>query len=94
MLPGATLEEAQGCAQRLLERVVRLAVLPEVNLRVTISAGLAEAHTGEASNAFLARVDKALYQAKQDGRNRVAISMPHHPQGDYPKNSGLSVLGP
>ncbi len=38
---------------------------------VTSSFGVAQYHTDETSEVFLKRVDDALYQAKQNGRNQV-----------------------
>ena len=40
----------------------------------TFSAGLALYRSGETSNALIERADKALYQAKESGRNRIEIS--------------------
>jgi len=74
VLPGATLADATRCAERLLRSIEALTVLPDPAQKVTISIGLAECGTGEAPGALLARADAALYQAKQQGRNRVAIS--------------------
>ncbi|MEM1432674.1 MAG: GGDEF domain-containing protein [Pseudomonadota bacterium] len=39
--------------------------------RITISLGLAEYRTGESVAEFIDRADKALYRAKEQGRNRV-----------------------
>jgi diguanylate cyclase (GGDEF)-like protein len=44
----------------------------------TISIGVAEYINGESSEDWLSRTDKALYQAKQSGRNKVCIAS--HPQ--------------
>jgi diguanylate cyclase (GGDEF)-like protein len=41
-------------------------------MTVTISAGVAELKSNETPDALLARVDEALYAAKEAGRNRVA----------------------
>ena len=40
-------------------------------MQVTIAAGLATLRAGEHSDSFLARADKALYQSKAQGRNRI-----------------------
>lgn len=40
----------------------------------TCSAGLAVRVDGESADMIIARADRALYQAKADGRNRVAVS--------------------
>ncbi len=39
--------------------------------KITFSAGVAQYLRGEDSNGFVARVDKALYEAKDAGRNQV-----------------------
>jgi diguanylate cyclase (GGDEF)-like protein len=41
-------------------------------MRVTVSAGLATLRSGENPDAILVRADRALYQAKARGRNRMA----------------------
>ncbi len=41
---------------------------------VTISMGVAEVEKGETYEALYARVDRALYQAKSKGRNRIEIA--------------------
>ncbi len=40
-------------------------------LKVTVSIGIAEYRTSDSSSTLMARADKALYHAKQLGRNRV-----------------------
>jgi diguanylate cyclase len=41
---------------------------------VTLSAGVAQMHSGESSTALLARADHALYEAKNSGRDKVCIA--------------------
>ncbi|HOU51388.1 MAG: GGDEF domain-containing protein [Smithella sp.] len=41
------------------------------DIHVTVSIGAAELLPGDSPDQFLLRADKALYQAKNDGRNRV-----------------------
>jgi diguanylate cyclase len=74
VFPGTSIDKAKECTQRLLSSVAGLGILPDPDHKITISLGLAEAKTKESPDALLARVDKALYQAKHDGRNRQVLS--------------------
>ena len=47
---------------------------PEKKLNCTISLGVGQLKPGESGNALYDRVDKALYKAKYEGRNRVAAA--------------------
>jgi diguanylate cyclase (GGDEF)-like protein len=67
LLPSSTLGEAVEILDRL-----RLAT----PLAQTFSAGVALWHGDEASDQLVARADKALYQAKQAGRNQVLPADP------------------
>lgn len=64
-------------ARQLAEKIrqqTEQAVFPfnGVNLKVTASIGLTERHDGDDSlDRLIARADRALYRAKQSGRNRV-----------------------
>lgn len=41
--------------------------------RITISLGITEYINGESEDSFIKRVDEALYEAKESGRNRVVV---------------------
>ncbi|MBO9497858.1 MAG: diguanylate cyclase [Novosphingobium sp.] len=70
LLPGAGPEEARMAAERLRQAIEQESAdggLPQV----TASIGYALWREGDEASALLARVDKALYEAKQAGRNTV-----------------------
>ncbi|SDN58501.1 PAS domain S-box-containing protein/diguanylate cyclase (GGDEF) domain-containing protein [Halomonas shengliensis] len=70
ILPGISLAEGWQAMERL-----RLALsatpLEAPPLTLTLSAGVAELAPGEDSDALMERADRALYGAKEAGRNRV-----------------------
>jgi len=82
LLPGASPHYAAGIAIRLCEFLASRPLImrgdPKVNLRITLSIGVAARHSGESSARWYARADAALYQAKRTGRNRVAVDR-HQP---------------
>jgi diguanylate cyclase (GGDEF)-like protein len=43
-------------------------------IHVTVSIGIAEYRAGESQESWIERADRAMYQAKQAGRNRIAMS--------------------
>lgn len=75
ILPKTTLPGARITAERLrraIERNIQLQC--ELDEPVTVSFGIANYFYGETKENLLARLDSALYQAKKEGRNRVAIA--------------------
>ena len=70
-LPGATL-----IAHRLRQLVADTVIAhnQEPPISVTISIGVASLGPGESGDELLNRADKAMYQAKNNGRNRVELS--------------------
>lgn len=75
ILRDATGVEGGRLAQRLLTAVRELEV-PGVRdtVKVTVSVGVAEALRGEPEDSWFARADRALYEAKAGGRDRVAVA--------------------
>lgn len=79
VMPGASRKTAARRAESLRKTVAgtRFA-LPAGSrddyLQVTISAGVSEYRVGETATGLLERADRALYLAKQDGKNRVVTN--------------------
>jgi diguanylate cyclase len=68
------LAEGQRSAERLLRITRELAVTHNnEEFRLTVSIGLAEARPGEDAITLVERADRALYQAKQNGRDRYEV---------------------
>jgi diguanylate cyclase (GGDEF)-like protein len=82
MLPDTEPVDKAGIAlRRLREGLRRTPVSDEApQMRVTFSAGVAEWAQGESIDQLLDRADKALYEAKRQGRDRaVQASAPPSP---------------
>ncbi|MFN9730770.1 MAG: GGDEF domain-containing protein, partial [Pseudomonadota bacterium] len=76
LLPGTSLETAVQVAERIRGGVAALDLDDLVpGLRVTISLGVAalDRHDGDFAT-LLDRADKALYRAKESGRDRVEVA--------------------
>lgn len=74
VLPATRLDDAVRCVERVREEVQRLACPPLAAGAITLSAGVAEWVAGEKPGDVLRRADRALYAAKEAGRNRVEVS--------------------
>lgn len=73
VLPGADLDSAASHAEQLRQMCAELVTSCEgIPLSVTLSLGVASfpAH-GTAAEEILIKADRAMYQSKHDGRNRV-----------------------
>ncbi len=68
LAPDTPLHEAELLAQKLCARIAATPV-PGVG-QITVSIGVAEYQCGEGFDAWILRADRALYQAKVEGRNR------------------------
>jgi diguanylate cyclase (GGDEF)-like protein len=67
-----TLEEAATITEKLRQQVEK--EVKAGNKPVTASFGCAQLREGEAKNDWFIRADKAVYQAKQQGRNCVVLA--------------------
>lgn len=69
MMPHTPLEHAIKAAENIREAIESHVF--DIVGRITISIGIAERERYESKEAWFRRVDKALYRAKREGRNRV-----------------------
>jgi diguanylate cyclase (GGDEF)-like protein/PAS domain S-box-containing protein len=77
MLPQTKAEIAVEIAERLRSSVESWRLIYQEQLwsfKTTISLGVAEMNPGESLESLIDRADKALYRAKQTGRNAVFLS--------------------
>jgi len=70
LLPETSLDVAEMLLNRLRVRIAD-EVLPEIGRPVTLSFGVTAFEKTDSPADLLKRVDHALYQSKQDGRNKV-----------------------
>lgn len=76
LMPGAALEQGIAAAERMRAGVASATAEVLRGRPVTVSAGVAEFEPGgEAAEDLLVRADRALYRAKDEGRDRVCTSV-------------------
>lgn len=75
MLPETAVDEARQVLRRIAERV-RAVKIPDFDLDrdVTFSGGLVQRKGSEPFAETITRADKAMYQAKSSGRNKVVTA--------------------
>lgn len=72
VLPDTNVDQAMQIAERLRDMIAAIdwpSISPD--LALTLSAGLSEIASNDTPEDLLARADRALYRAKDAGRNRV-----------------------
>lgn len=94
IMPNTIVANAVELAQRLRQKIAETVMMEEdpekgrPTIQVTVSIGVAgyRFHNGwDAARRMVERADKALYQAKEQGRNRV-ISSESHDEVDSSRN--------
>ncbi|NVJ48742.1 MAG: diguanylate cyclase [Gammaproteobacteria bacterium] len=73
ILPDTDITEAKGTAERLMDSVVAYRNHDYPELAVTVSIGLSAMRQGDDFDTLFKRADEALYQSKEQGRNRVTV---------------------
>jgi len=73
VLPGTGVEGAETLAERIRARIESAVLEPRNAVRATLSIGVAAFDALDAGHMeWIARADRALYAAKESGRNRTA----------------------
>jgi diguanylate cyclase len=72
VLPGTEVEGAEVLAERIRTRIEFMVLEPKTGVRATASLGVAAFEPRDADHLdWIARADRALYAAKESGRNRT-----------------------
>ena len=86
---------AANLAERLRSRTTQLELSKDaLDVRLSASFGVAERQSGESYRSLFARTDKALYEAKQGGRNRVVTASSPQADGNEPASSQSNAALP
>jgi len=74
ILPGIGFKAAVNAAERIRKQISAQEFLTSTNetVNITVSAGACQFEPEEEMQDFVKRVDKAMYVAKQEGKNRVS----------------------
>ena len=74
IVPGATAREGEIVAERLRNAIAnRTFSTPEEDIKVTASFGVTGVRKDDTLDTIFTRVDKALYEAKHSGKNKVVV---------------------
>ena len=75
LMPGASLSQARVISENIRRKVTQTPVTldDQIKIEISVSIGIAEANTKDTVDDLLERTDKGLYQAKQNGRNQIAV---------------------
>lgn len=74
-LPDTSVAQASEIAERICAAMAGTAVsYQDRPIQVTVSIGVTALRQGESIEQWLSRADKALYEAKRNGRNRYAVA--------------------
>ena len=72
LLPNTKREDAIKVAEKVRKGIEKLEI--DGVLRLTVSIGVAEYRSGEQITEWIGRADKAMYESKHSGKNRVTVA--------------------
>jgi diguanylate cyclase (GGDEF)-like protein len=76
-LPNSSLNQASMFGERVRSQLEDLSVAcEEGSTGITVSMGIAKFRKGESRDMWISRADRAMYVAKQKGRNRIEVEPP------------------
>src|SRR6185295_15603349 len=78
LLPDLHIKQARQTAERIRQQIAGLSP-PSLATAVTVSIGLAERTPSDDVATLVQRADAAMYDAKEAGRNRVAVAAESDP---------------
>ena len=89
LMPASPLDKTRAVAERIRAalQATPLHVGTGAPLTITLSLGVAQVHGAQDLHAAIARADKALYEAKNAGRNRVIVAPEVAPLGLMPNQA-------
>jgi diguanylate cyclase (GGDEF)-like protein len=75
LLPNHAVEHAMVRAEEVQKRIRNEAIIQNnLDIRFTVSMGIAQLLDGESASDWLKRADTALYQSKNSGRNKFTVA--------------------
>ncbi len=74
LLNNTDIHGANRLAERVRRKIERLENLCGRGIGMTVSAGVATTRDSDNENSLFERADQALYRAKEEGRNRIAVA--------------------
>lgn len=77
IFPERTVSDAKTAAERVRKAIMALDLTSPNNVKlpqITISIGIAQLNGDESMAELIERADKALYEAKENGRNQVCLA--------------------
>jgi diguanylate cyclase (GGDEF)-like protein len=75
LIAGLTLRQAETRLRHTLKQLAEIPAGPVAG-HLTVSCGLVECCAGDTARTLMMRADEALYEAKRQGKNRLAVKSP------------------